>query len=84
MLKTATCIGIVAIAILSLGQGVLALASPKRCIEIFQAWCRYLNWEVAPINWSKELRNTRILGGLLIVLGVLIAAVLFACPSGRK
>lgn len=80
MLKNLGCIAIAIIGILTFVQGFIAFLSPKRCIEIFQAWCRNLNWEVAPIRWDKELRNTRILGGLLIVLGVLLFLLL--CKQG--
>lgn len=79
MLKNLGCFGLTLIGVLSLIQGFLALLAPKRCIEVFQTWCRYLNWEVSPIRWDKELRNTRILGGLLTLLGILLFLVL--CQS---
>ncbi|HNV86093.1 MAG TPA: hypothetical protein PKL97_03890 [Candidatus Omnitrophota bacterium] len=60
------------IAFLAFVQGVFAVFAPRGCIHFFQKLCFSLNWKVEPADWDKELRNTKLLGVLLIVLALMI------------
>jgi len=60
------------IGFLALLQGIFALTAPRGCIHFFQTICSLLNWRVEPIDWARELRNTKLLGISLIVLAFMI------------
>ena len=47
-----------------------------RSIALYQWIMARLNWRVSPIDEVREVRNTRLLGGLLIFLSVVIAWLL--------
>ena len=49
---------------------------PQLAIEIQQRFYAKINWKIEPISMEKEIRNTRIMGGFLIV--VLIVTLIFA------
>lgn len=59
---------IVAIAIV---LGALVAWKPKKTIEIQIAIYRPFNWKVEPISMEKEIRNTRIMGLVVLILGML-------------
>lgn len=49
---------------------------PESGIKIFQVFCRSINWKVEPIRYDVEVRNTRVLGyiGLVLSLALLYKA----------
>jgi hypothetical protein len=49
---------------------------PELAIEIQRRFYARINWKIEPVSMPKEIRNTRIMGWLLIVL--LTLALLFA------
>jgi len=48
--------------------GLLLVKNPALAIELQKRFYRRINWKIEPISLSKEIRNTRIMGGMLIVL----------------
>jgi len=62
-------------AIIMLGGAIISF--PERVIDI-QKWLYSLvNWRMEPISMSKEIRNTRFMGLLLIVFT--IGASIYYC-----
>ena len=59
-----------ALGVLGLGLGVLSAGWPGRSIALYQWIMERINWKVEPIDLVREVRNTRIEGLLLIVLGL--------------
>jgi len=50
--------------------GGLLAWKPKKIIDIQIALYRPFNWKIEPISMKKEIRNTRIMGLAVLVLGV--------------
>ena len=72
-------VGISGLSILVLAaiSGIVALCRPDAMIKFQQAFYRKINWQITPIDYNKELRNTRIIGILCIVFSISMALVLF-------
>jgi len=56
--------------------GVLLILKPKLTIKIQQKFYEKINWRIEPISIPKEIRNTRIMGAMLLI--VALAAIFFA------
>lgn len=50
--------------------GIFLMINPVLAIEIQRRFYEQINWRIEPISLEKELRNTRIMGFLLIILSV--------------
>ncbi len=50
------------------GFGVFSAAMPERSIALYQRLMARFNWRVSPIDERRELRTTRVLGLLLMLL----------------
>lgn len=61
----------VVIAVMAIGFGALVAWKPRKVIEIQTAIYRPFNWKIEPISMEKEIRNTRIMGMTVLVLGIL-------------
>ena len=66
-------------AVVIVAFGFFSAFSPQRSIALYQWIMAYFNWRVSPIDEARELRTTRLLGGLLVVLG-LVLGILVAKP----
>lgn len=64
------CIQVTIIAI-AMVFGALLMWKPKKVIEIQIALYRPFNWKIEPISMEKEIRNTRIMGMVVFILGVI-------------
>ncbi len=62
--------GLSALAVATLLFGGWSTAKPGRSIALYQAIMRRFNWRVEPINPLRELRTTRWLGILLVLLAL--------------
>ena len=51
--------------------GALVAWKPKKTIDIQIAIYRPFNWKIEPISMEKEIRNTRIMGLVVLVPGIL-------------
>ena len=56
------------IAVIALLLGVLIMWKPGKVINAQIAFYRLINWKMEPVSLEKEIRNTRIMGLILIVL----------------
>ncbi|MCM8795197.1 MAG: hypothetical protein NC928_00680 [Candidatus Omnitrophica bacterium] len=54
--------------------GFFLSLKPHLAIEIQRRFYRRINWNLEPISIEKEIRNTRIMGGFLIVISLAIFA----------
>jgi len=71
--------GQVTVAVIAIGFGALVAWKPKKVIEIQIALYRPFNWKIEPISMEKEIRNTRIMGMTVLVLGILaLGFILFS------
>lgn len=59
------------IAVIAVLFGALIAWKPKKVIDIQIALYRPFNWKIEPISMDKEIRNTRIMGMTILVLGIL-------------
>jgi hypothetical protein len=51
--------------------GALVAWKPRKTIDIQIAMYRPFNWKLEPISMEKEVRNTRIMGLTVLILGIL-------------
>ena len=58
------------IGVVSLVFGIFTAAFPKQSIGFYQWLMAQINWRIVPIDEAREIRTTRFLGILLIVLGL--------------
>lgn len=59
---------IILFSLLGLGIGFFLVKKPNLAIEIQKKFYAQINWRMEPISLQKELRNTRIMGFILIIL----------------
>ena len=50
--------------------GVFSVWVPQRSIALYQWIMAQLNWRVSPIDERREIRNTKCLGTLLVLLSL--------------
>jgi len=48
--------------------GILFITKPAVAIEIQRRFYAKINWKIEPISMQKELRNTRMMGLILVIL----------------
>lgn len=65
-------LGLTLIAIVSVVMGIIFTAAPRRTIEAQIAFYRLINWKMEPVSWEKEIRNTRIMGIIALVCGMIL------------
>jgi len=66
----------IAVVILAFISGFICLFSPNSAIRIQQKFYEQINWKIEPINKAKEIRNTKIMGMINILLGIGIIIVI--------
>ena len=59
------------ISAISILIGLFIFLNPPLAIEIQKKFYAKINWRIEPISMPKELRNTKIMGLFLIILGLL-------------
>jgi len=59
------------IAVIASAFGALLAWKPKKIIDMQIAIYRPFNWKIEPISMEKEIKNTRIMGLAVFVLGIL-------------
>jgi hypothetical protein len=50
--------------------GFFLAFNPQLAIELQRRFYAKINWRIEPISMSKEIRNTRLMGGFLIILTI--------------
>ncbi|MDP2980487.1 MAG: hypothetical protein Q8N67_00265 [Candidatus Omnitrophota bacterium] len=63
--------GRLTVAVIAIAFGALIAWKPKKTIDIQIALYRPFNWKIEPISMEKEIRNTRIMGIVVFILGIL-------------
>lgn len=56
--------------------GVTCVRKPDLAMKIQKKFYEWINWEITPISMKKELRNTKILGGILLTVSFLLVVTL--------
>ena len=59
------------IVVITIVFGALLAWKPKKTIDIQTALYRPFNWKLEPISMEKEIKNTRIMGLVVLILGTL-------------
>jgi|GEM_PF-586355 len=59
------------ISVIAIIFSALVAWKPKKTIDIQIAIYRPFNWKIEPISMEKEIRNTRIIGMAVLILGVI-------------
>ena len=57
--------------------GAFLLFFPRKGIEFQIAFYRRINWIMEPVSMEKEIRNTKVMGGGTLILGILGLLYLF-------
>ena len=65
------------ISLVSIIIGLFVFFKPGLTIEIQRRFYEKLNWRIEPISMPKEIRNTKIMGILLI--SVAIVTIIYRC-----
>ena len=55
------------VSFLSFLLGVFIYRQPVRMIRLQQKFYEKINWRMEPVSMAKEIRNTRWMGGFLII-----------------
>lgn len=63
--------------LISLCIGIFLILKPNLAIRIQQNFYAKINWRMEPISLEKEIRNTRLMGGFLILAFLVILTFLF-------
>ena len=66
---------LILILLFSLSVGFLLAIKPALAIEMQRRAYEKINWRIEPISMSKEIRNTKIMGVLL--LAITLATVVY-------
>lgn len=67
--------------LVSLAAGIFLARKPQAAIEIQKRFYAGINWRIEPISMPKEIRNTRLMGALLIALSLTMLCLIFAGSS---
>ena len=57
--------------------GTLIAWKPRKAIDMQIVFYRFINWKMEPISMKKEVRNTRIMGAIVLVAGILAFVTLY-------
>ena len=60
------------VALAGVAIGIFSLLAPDHSIRLYQGIMRLCNWRVEPLDYKRELRNTKVLGTLLALVSALI------------
>jgi len=71
---------IMVISVIGIGIGCMLIAKPAAAIEMQKRFYEKINWRMEPISMSREIRNTRLMG--IVVIVFLVVIVSFAFFSG--
>jgi hypothetical protein len=55
---------------MAIALGALVAWKPRKVIELQIAFYRLINWKMEPISMEREIRNTRLMGLAVLVLGI--------------
>ncbi|PIU39973.1 MAG: hypothetical protein COT00_04130 [Candidatus Omnitrophica bacterium CG07_land_8_20_14_0_80_50_8] len=58
------------VTVVAMALGAVVVWQPRKIIDMQIAAYRLINWKMEPISMEKEIRNTRIMGLAVLILGV--------------
>lgn len=61
----------IALALFAVSLGAFLFFFPRKGIEFQIAFYRRINWIMQPVSMEKEIRNTKGMGGLTLMLGII-------------
>jgi len=61
----------------SIGLGLFLILRPAQAIELQKRFYFKINWRMEPVNMALEIRNTRMMGFML--MGVVVVFAIGAC-----
>ena len=64
------------VAVFSLALGLWLIQKPRKAIELQIGFYRLINWKMEPLDWEREILNTRIMGVTAVLCGVVMAWLL--------
>jgi len=67
--------------LLGLAIGCLLIIKPLLAIEIQRRFYAKINWKIEPISMPKEIRNSRMMGWLLIIVLIAILILILTQKS---
>ncbi|MCM8776267.1 MAG: hypothetical protein NC930_07985 [Candidatus Omnitrophica bacterium] len=73
--------GVAFLASLGLVFGIFSSLQPQRSIHLYIALMSKLNWNANPIDMAREIRTTRQLGLMLVLLNLAVLIIFFALPA---
>ena len=56
------------VSIISIAIGLFLIFKPSSVIELQRRCYELINWRIEPISMQKEIRNTKLMGLLLIII----------------
>lgn len=59
------------ISVVSIAVGLFVFFKPNLAIEIQKKFYEKINWRIEPISMQKEIRNTKIMGGFLVIAAII-------------
>jgi len=68
---------IILMSLISVIFGALLIFRPARVIAFQIKFYEFINWRIEPVSMQKELRNTRIMGGLLTAISLISIIYVF-------
>ncbi|UCC95414.1 MAG: hypothetical protein JSW40_01350 [Candidatus Omnitrophota bacterium] len=54
----------------SFAIGMFIFLRPALAIEIQRKFYEKINWKIEPVSMTKEIRNTKIMGLLLVIIAI--------------
>ena len=63
----------------SMSLGLLLILKPGEVIEAQQEFYFKINWHMEPVNMNLELRNTRLMGFMVLAVAAALVAFVFMC-----
>ena len=68
---------VIFIFLVSVAFGLFLILKPNQAIEFQKSFYLKINWRMEPVNMALELRNTRMLGFVLIGVAIIFVAHAF-------
>jgi hypothetical protein len=66
------------LSLVSLCLGIFLMRKPRLAIQIQKKFYEKINWRMEPISMEKEIRNTRLMGGFLILIFIAVLGLTLA------
>jgi hypothetical protein len=74
MISLATTI-LILIALAAVVMGVFLFVKPHATLAIQKRFYEKINWRIEPVSLTREVRNTKIMG--LLLLGISLGAIIY-------